>query len=425
MLNDTKIRGLKPKAHAYYDWEPSPRGAGKFGVKVDTSGAKTFYYRYYDADQNRRFVALGKYPTITLNQARESAKDFMAQVSTGTDPKKAMSDAEEAEAKLGSIRQLFKLYTERMKIDGKRTWERVLADLEKEVYPFIAPETKAKNVKPVDIKNVLTAMLQRGAGVQANRVRSAIHAAFNYGLRADHDPAVSATTTIHFGLDSNPVSPIPRQKSLERVGETWLKIDEVQYLLNTFSKAYKVGFQSDRLLKLCFYTGGQRPYELATSKWTAIDFEERTWEITKDLSKTSKPHVIPLTDSAINILIEVKARNFSESEYIFCNHDDKARPYDTDSLGKAIRYYREAEPEFKRFIARDIRRTTKTLMGMLGISKETRDILQNHARTDVSSRHYDRYGYMKEKRDAVELFEKYLNGAPLDDSHTMEDSNDD
>jgi hypothetical protein len=65
-------------------------------------------------------------------------------------------------------------------------------------------------------------------------------------------------------------------------------------------------------------------------------------------------------------------------------------------------------PEFPRFTPRDLRRTWKTLAGDAGISKEMRDRLQNHSKSDVSSRHYDRYEYLPEKRAAMETWSAYL-----------------
>jgi hypothetical protein len=53
------------------------------------------------------------------------------------------------------------------------------------------------------------------------------------------------------------------------------------------------------------------------------------------------------------------------------------------------------------FSPRDIRRTFKTVAGSLGISLEMRNRLQGHAMTDVGSVHYDRYGYLPEKREAM------------------------
>lgn len=49
-------------------------------------------------------------------------------------------------------------------------------------------------------------------------------------------------------------------------------------------------------------------------------------------------------------------------------------------------------------------------MGELGISKELRDRIQNHAFQDVSTKHYDRYSYLPEKRRALEAWEARLAG---------------
>ena len=46
--------------------------------------------------------------------------------------------------------------------------------------------------------------------------------------------------------------------------------------------------------------------------------------------------------------------------------------------------------------------------GKAGLSKAIRDRLQNHALTDVSSVHYDRYDYLKEKREAMNAWDSYL-----------------
>ena len=64
-------------------------------------------------------------------------------------------------------------------------------------------------------------------------------------------------------------------------------------------------------------------------------------------------------------------------------------PADGDTPGQLVRLYIR-ETGAKLFTARDLRRTWKTLAGAAGISKETRDRLQSHALSDVSSKHYDR-----------------------------------
>ena len=60
------------------------------------------------------------------------------------------------------------------------------------------------------------------------------------------------------------------------------------------------------------------------------------------------------------------------------------------------------------FNPRDLRRTCKTLMGKAGIDKINRDILQQHNKFDVSSVHYDRYDYMKEKTLCINTWECFI-----------------
>jgi hypothetical protein len=59
---------------------------------------------------------------------------------------------------------------------------------------------------------------------------------------------------------------------------------------------------------------------------------------------------------------------------------------------------------------RDLRRTWKTLAGKAGLSKEIRDRLQNHALHDVSSKNYDRWNYMPEKRTGMKKWDKFVTG---------------
>lgn len=48
-------------------------------------------------------------------------------------------------------------------------------------------------------------------------------------------------------------------------------------------------------------------------------------------------------------------------------------------------------------------------MGGIGVSEELSDRIQNHALQDVSSKHYDRYDYLPEKRKALGSWEDRVN----------------
>ncbi len=416
MLTVSTIRGLKPKDKPYYEWDTnSQRGRGKLGVQVTPKGSKRFVFRYF-TNRKASFIPLGQFPELTLNDARNKQKELGDLLIQGVDPKeyleaqqKAQQQAKREESRKGSLKQLFDAYVAQMEKDGKRTHKAVLASLEKEVYPHIPPATKAKDVTKEDVKFVLAAMIRRGAKTQSNRVRSYLMAAFNYGLTHDNDPA-NYIDEATFGLDINPVAGIPKQKDAERVGEHYLKMGEVMMLIDDLNNEYqrfKMGESIRHLILLCLLTGGQRPYELAASKWEAIDWQQKTLLITPDISKNKRPHLLPLTDSALAILERQRFDN--DSEFIFPHRLHSGEHIRLDSLSQGIERYRTATPQIKPFTPRDLRRTCKTLMGELGISKDIRDRLQNHALNDVSSKHYDRYEYLPEKRRALEAWEQKLN----------------
>lgn len=417
-LTDRAIRSAKVKISSNgnpikYELTDSTgeRGVGRLVVRVSQSGTKEFAYKY-KVKGKVSYIQLGRYPSLSLHEAREAITPHIKFLREGKDPKKELEETkskleqqEKKDAEQGSISELFIAYTDQMKQDGKRTHEATLRALKKEVFDIIPPNKKAKDIKREEIVCVLAEMIDRGATTQSNRLRSYLSAAFNYALRHDNNPAVRKKG-IRFGIEHNPVEGIPKQASAERVGENHLSLFETKQLLSTFEKAPRVGKSLSNLLKLCFHTGGQRPYELISLEWNAVNWNERTLLVPPLISKNKKEHLIPLTETAFLILEEIYNLN-PKSDFIFQNTRTK-KPMRTDSFSTAVSRYLEANKNFKKFIPRDIRRTCKTLLGELGASKEIRDRLQNHALNDVSSRHYDRYDYLLEKRSCLELLEKAL-----------------
>jgi integrase len=421
MLTVSSVKGLKPKDTPYYEWDTnSQRGRGKLGIQVTPKGSKRFVFRYF-LDGKPKFIPLGQFPELTLIDARSKQKELGELLIQGIDPKEHIDSgrreqvkAKQEEERKGTLKQLFEAYVTQMEKDGKRTHKAVIASLEKEVYPIIPPATKAKDVTTHELMLVLAAMIRRGAKTQSNRVRSYLMAAFNYGLKHDNDPA-NFIDEAKFGLVLNPVAAIPKQKDAERVGEHYLKLGEVMTLigdLNNEHQRFNMGESIRNLILLCLFTGGQRPYELAASKWESVDWQQKTLLITPDISKNKRSHIIPLTDSALVVLQKQQFNN--ESEFIFPHRLNTGEHIRLDSLSQGISRYRDATPHINPFTPRDLRRTCKTLMGEIGISKSLRDRLQNHALNDVSSKHYDRYEYLPEKRRALEAWEQKLNLQAVD-----------
>ncbi|WP_176443299.1 tyrosine-type recombinase/integrase, partial [Citrobacter braakii] len=135
----------------------------------------------------------------------------------------------------------------------------------------------------------------------------------------------------------NPVSAIPKQSSAEKVGDTWLTLEELRIVMEQFDQATNVGSLMQHLIRFCVYAGGQRPFEMIASQWSAIDWQQKTLLVIADVSKNKRDHLVPLTESALQELASVKElTKESNSPYIFPLSTDGKRPVRTDSLARSI-----------------------------------------------------------------------------------------
>ncbi len=407
-LTFLEIKNLKPKNTPYRVFDKG-RTPG-LCLQVSTGGKKTFYLTYR-VDGKARFFKLGSFPGTDLSEARDLAEKARKLIDKNKDPKfeqqrelAAEKVAEARKQKQGTVEDLFKFYMQNLESQGKRSVNQVRRIFNSDVESVIG-DLKANEVEPDDIRAVLAPIKKRGAMVLANRVRAYLSAAFNYGIRwKDKD---EYTHTVRFDITMNPVSSVDKPLKEEAAGERTLSENEIKKLWKAVGNNKKMPQPTGYVLRLILATSGQRVEEVLRSTWDEFDLKAGLWELPPERTKRGSAHVVPLSKLAIN---ELKAlqKITGESEYLFPAARGADGPMRTDSLGYAIRRFCK-DGKFEKFTSRDLRRTAKTLMGKAGISKETRDRLQNHKLSDTSSKHYDRYDYLVEKRQAVAVWESMLN----------------
>lgn len=62
----------------------------------------------------------------------------------------------------------------------------------------------------------------------------------------------------------------------------------------------------------------------------------------------------------------------------------------------------------RRFTWRTMRTTIETHLAALGVDEQRRAWLLSHGRSGVQAKHYDRYSYVREKREDLEKWSRYL-----------------
>ncbi len=405
MLTDRIIRDAKPKAttHRVRDANIVCRG---FGVTIAPSGTKTFFLSYTSPeDGKRKQIAIGRFPAMSLKEARLNAGKLRDEVNCGKDP---VLEKQHAIAKrmdhrsLGTLSELLGLYVDDLETDGKRTAAEVKRISSKDIPPALLARP-AHLITKDDILDILTPIAQRGARVHSDNVRAYLRAAFELGMNAESMTRWRGRA-VRFDLQNNPVATVKKTVKRKAVGNRTLSQSEIKTLWHTDQLTPPMLLALKMLL-----TTGQRVEEVLHATWAEFDTSQMIWIIPgqrrKNRGRTSEPHIVPLTTFHLELLNEIKHET-AHNTYLFPATGGTA-PRRYDALTNSVRKFVQSSG-IESFSPRDIRRTFKTVAGSFGISLEMRNRLQGHAMTEVGSVHYDRYGYLTEKRAAMAMWTTHL-----------------
>lgn len=93
---------------------------------------------------------------------------------------------------------------------------------------------------------------------------------------------------------------------------------------------------------------------------------------------------------------------------------NRFRPIHHSSIKQAIdRWLARDDVALAAFQTRDLRRTWKSRTGEIGISRDMRDMIQQHDKGDTGSVHYDRADYLPQMREAMAKWEAWLSANVL------------
>ena len=204
-------------------------------MTVAPSGAKTFFLSYTSPeDGKRKQIAIGRFPAISLKEARLNAGKLREEVNNGKDPavEKQHAIAERIDQRsLGTLRDLLDLYVADLKADGKRTAAEVKRISRKDI-PSTLLARLAHLITKGDILDILTPISQRGAPVHSDNVRAYLRAAFELGLNAESMTRWRGRA-LKFGLHHNPVATVKKTVKRKAVGNRSLSRSEIKILWHT------------------------------------------------------------------------------------------------------------------------------------------------------------------------------------------------
>lgn len=343
-------------------------------------------------DKKRTKKKLGSYPSMTLAQAREVFKrDFAGMIQKGRSIKIA------GDTRPGTVADLFDAYIAHLNEGGKSSWKEAQKGLNK-IADTLGRNRPARDIEPDEITALIRPIYERGKRSMADHVRSYIRSAYSWGLKSEHDYRTASERP--FRLIYNPAAGIPTEP--KNVGTRWLDEEEFVQLYRWLECPDRPVHPPYTRAVMVLMLTGQRVEEIAQLHIDQWDAKERIIDWSK--TKNGKPHAIPVPTLAAQIIESI---NVDEHGWFFPSAFDRSKPVRASTLYSFM--WRQRDREVIPYVTnRDLRRTWKTLGGKAGLSKEIRDRLQNHTLQDVSSKHYDRWNYMEEKRAAMEKWDKFV-----------------
>lgn len=369
-LTNKTLEALKPQGKRY---EVHDLHCPGMSVRVSAQGQKVFSVKFrYGLDQKR--MKLGVYPRITLATAREKAMDILRQVDEGIDPtKRRRSPNMKVESVCG---EFIRLHAQAR----NKSWREAERILEREFVGMFG-QRDIREIKRFDVLEIMDAAVARGSTYQANRILSNIRKLFNWCV----ERGIVETSPIT-GLKAP-----TKEESRDRV----LTDDEIVRLL----RACRNDVYPFRQFVPILLATAQRRGELAEMRWSEVDLDAKQWVIPAERSKNGKPHVVPLSPYALDMLSEVP--RFLDCDYVFTT----TRTSPVAGFSEMLRRLSEGS-RTSDWRLHDLRRTAASGMARAGVAPHVVEKVLNHISGTISgvAAVYNRYGYDREKREALELW---------------------
>ena len=372
---------------------------------ADGKPSRTWLLRFKFKGEETR-IALGRFPGMTIDQARGEARKARDLASQGIDPRRARPQrrsaptagasapgtAAAAPSAPHSIETLAAEFLDqhvRPHRKAPQYAERIIA---KEILPSWR-RRDARTITPREVVELLDGIVARGSRVMANRTAAILSQMFRYGI---HRAIV----------DSSPVQLLYRPGGREKPRERALTDEEIAALLQNID----VIMRSPRMahaIRILLATG-QRRGELALARWRDVDLKARIWHIPPEHSKTGAAHAVPLSDFAVHEFERLKATAPARSKFVFATEEGDA-PIDPKLITRVIARNRESlgKKKIAPFTAHDLRRTCRTGLAKLGIAPHVAERVLNHKQPGIVGV-YDRHGYENEMREALDQWGKHL-----------------
>lgn len=457
-LTDKGLKALKPAPKGSDRYEIADGIVPGLLVRVSESGRKSFVLlARYPGSKNPTRRLLGIYIEKTsgkaepktkdietakkkddslssLQAARKKAQEWLLMLAEGIDPKIRAEEAkaQEIERQANTFGDAVDIYLKTRVIgkDSNKPLMRSAVDVERALMTeFVNDkwETGEKGKSSVkgkgklrkglrdrplsgvtkkDILTVIDDAIARDAHTTAHNCLAYIRAFFNWAIESGR-----------FGLETSPCDRIKPKSVIGKKTKRKRVLTDSE-IAALWEAAGIMGYPYGSAVKLLLLTGLRRS-EVTDAPRSEFDLTSSMWTVPKERMKKDNDHHAPLAPMT-KALIESLPK-FNKGDFLFSTTGGE-KPMNGFSKNKITldsemlqALKRRAADEGRNpeavklqpFVLHDIRRTVRTRMSALGVSKVVAELIIAHTQKDLDAV-YDQWAFIGERRRALEMWESML-----------------
>lgn len=359
-------------------------------------GGVGYWVVRYSIYRKRREIAIGNFREMTLAQANLETAKIKLELNEGKDPltERNREDNHKIELVDDLANDWFTECDRRLK--NPQIPRQVYRDY---IQPSIG-EIPIKQITPIDIRATMNKASEKGSPTRTNDALMYCKQLFRHAIKLDiiqFNPALAFSTDDAGGVE----------KSRTRI----LSLDEIGIVLKTLRDHPNQFSRENYLAVVLLLCLGVRKGELIAAKWSEFNLSDGLWHLPIERTKTEVAVTIPLPRLAMEYLEELKVRSVN-SIYVFPNRRASKRfgHISPDTLNAALKkLFDEGKMPVEHFTVHDLRRSFRSLLASLSVPGHVAERSLNHKLKGVESI-YDRYDYLDERREALNLLAETISG---------------
>ena len=389
-LTNTEVTKAKARDKVY-----SLSDGGGLQLRIKPSGSKTWlldYYRPYT--KKRTSISFGKFPEVSLADARSRRESARKLLSRQIDPKEHRDEQKRTE-QTAHGNTLYTVAEQWLEIKKSTVTEDYATDtwrsLELHIFPDLGqlPIHKITAIKAIETIKPLAA---KGSLETVKRLCQRLNEIMTY--------AVNSGLT-----DTNPLSGIASAfQPPQRVNQLTLSPTELPELMQTLSVA-SIKRTTRCLIEWQLHTM-VRPGEAAGTRWEEINLNERIWTIPAERMKKRKTHAIPLSKQAI-ALLEVMRPISGHSEFVFPSDRKPKMHIHPQTANMALKRMGYGQ----RLVAHGLRSLASTTLNEQGFDPDIIETALAHTGKNEVRNAYNRAQYIGRRKPMMEWWSNHIESA--------------